>query len=169
MGNSNKKQSNKTLPPTASNVVLPPTEYNVVLPPTAYNVVFLDIDGVLNNAQSDVSDLCVIENDLKNIIVDFVKKHSNDQTHTVIVISSTWRYTKTTRDKYMGIFGTDAKYIVSCTQNYGSPRPYEVVSWLEGNTDFNVKEKYSLKYPLDAKFDHKFPEQSAGNCSPPSF
>lgn len=60
----------------------------------AEKIIFLDIDGVLNNAKSDISDLFVIETDLLQILKKIV-----DSTDASIVLSSTWRYTEETRAK----------------------------------------------------------------------
>lgn len=127
--------------------------------PEWYNVLFLDIDGVLNNAQSIVTDLYIIEPELIKLLVDFVEKHSTKDTQTIIVLSSTWRYTNTTRTKCMEKFGPNAKYIVSYTKNLGASRSSEIVTWLEENTDFSAMVKYNLEFPPDSTFVHKYPEE----------
>lgn len=57
-------------------------------------IIFLDIDGVLNNAKSDISQLFIIEKDLLQILKKIIAA-----TNASLVLSSTWRYTEETRSK----------------------------------------------------------------------
>jgi hypothetical protein len=120
-----------------------------------YKIIFLDIDGVLNNANSVVNKLCVIEIVLKDLLIGLIQKHTTDNVQVVIVLSSTWRYAENTRIECNNYFGADSVYIIGYTPNYGTIRPYEIVTWLETNTNFGAKKSYSLVFP-DEEFTDKY-------------
>jgi len=114
-----------------------------------YKVIFLDVDGVLNNANSSIENLYIVEPELILILKKIIV--SSSITNTCIVLSSTWRYTAETRDiiekslKDQGL----GNHIKSCTPYYsGTNRVYEIVSWLENNTNYDVLNKYSLELPV---------------------
>lgn len=95
-------------------------------------LIFLDIDGVLNNSKSDLSQLYVIDDDLIKILKDIV-----NQTGANLVLSTTWRYTTNTREllkKYLK--ENDIPCYISCTPNFGTNRVDEILCWLNENTDF---------------------------------
>lgn len=100
-------------------------------------LLFLDIDGVLNNAKSDVSKLYVVEKKLLEELSKII-----EATGAKIVMHSTWRYTPTTREKfndYITAFNKKAKYKIplpiSYTPNFGTSRPEEILWWLQENTN----------------------------------
>jgi hypothetical protein len=107
-------------------------------------LIFLDIDGVLNNAQSDISQLYVMEKDLLKLL----KKILKSVPKCGLVLSSTWRYTQLTRDKvkeFFNQYGVPA--YISCTPNLGTNRVDEILCWLQDNTDFNADGLQGLHLP----------------------
>ncbi len=95
-------------------------------------IIFLDVDGVLNNAKSDISELFIIENDLLELLKMIMK-----ETGAFIVLSSTWRIYSGTRNKFERISGLNYnEYWISCTPNFGTNRVDEILWWLKENTDF---------------------------------
>lgn len=99
-------------------------------------LIFLDIDGVLNNADSDTTEKYVIEEDL----IERLKKIVDSVPGCAIVLSSTWRYKLFSREKVKEIFASHKiPLYISCTP-YGSNRVDEIGCWLGTNTDFPVSE-----------------------------
>lgn len=99
-------------------------------------LIFLDIDGVLNNGMSDVNQLYVVEEDLAIILKRIIRATGKDS--TAIILSSTWRYTETTRMKLKKFFDSfGVPHFISCTPNLGTNRVDEILLWLKENTDFN--------------------------------
>lgn len=123
-------------------------------------IVFLDVDGVLNNDKSSIDSLYIVEPELILILKKIIE--SSGITETCIVLSSTWRYTFETR----GLIETFLKdqglgnFIKSCTPQYSnSNRVYEILSWLETNTNYNALHNYSIELPELKHIDNKeFPE-----------
>ena len=102
---------------------------NANLPP---KLIFLDIDGVLNNANSSVFELCVIEDELVNLLKEIV-----DKTGAKIVLSTTWRYTKETRQMVNDcLIKNQVPLYINCTPNFGTNRTDEILCWLNENTNF---------------------------------
>ena len=96
-------------------------------------IIFLDIDGVLNNAKSDISELFIIEKELLRILKKVIIV-----TNAVLVLSSTWRYTEETRTKVINFLKSEhIPSFISCTPNLGINRTDEIICWLQDNTDFN--------------------------------
>jgi hypothetical protein len=118
---------------------------NPNLPP---KLIFLDIDGVLNNANSSVFELCVIEDELVNLLKEIV-----DKTGAKIVLSTTWRYTKETRQMVNdSLIKNQVPIYINCTPNFGINRTDEILCWLKENTNF--------KCPDNPEFNVLSSEQS---------
>ena len=97
-------------------------------------IVFLDIDGVLNNADSDMSVFFVIEVALMRIL-----KRIIDETGASIVLTSTWRYTEATRTTVKHFFKKgEIPQFISCTRRFDASRVDEIICWLQDNTDFEI-------------------------------
>ncbi len=93
-------------------------------------VIFLDIDGVLNNSNSDISQLNVIEESLLIYLKKIIYK-----TNATIVLSSSWRMTEKTRNMVREAFqARNIPGFASITPNLGSNRLDEIICWLQDNT-----------------------------------
>eukprot|EP01126_Amoeba_proteus_P053378 TRINITY_DN6501_c0_g1_i4.p1 TRINITY_DN6501_c0_g1~~TRINITY_DN6501_c0_g1_i4.p1 ORF type:complete len:196 (+),score=21.26 TRINITY_DN6501_c0_g1_i4:92-679(+) len=95
-------------------------------------ITFLDVDGVLNNSSSDITQLYVIE---KKCLLEL--KHFIEQTSTTLVLSSTWRL----QDRAKAILTEHFKSAniplwISTTPQLASNRVEEIVTWLRVNTTF---------------------------------
>jgi hypothetical protein len=116
-------------------------------------IIFLDIDGVLNNAKSDVSQLYVMEPDLMKLL----KKILQSVPGCGLVLSSTWRYTKTTRARALEFFQlVDLPSYISCTPNLGTNRVDEILCWLKENTNsdaFGIHNLAELPDITTSKYD----------------
>jgi len=109
-------------------------------------LIFLDIDGVLNNSSSDVKQLYVMEKELLNILREIII----DVPGTAIVVSSTWRYTNTTRQKLLEFFeSVGLPYYLSCTKNLGTNRDDEILHWIENTDFFEHDENWERIRPVD--------------------
>ncbi len=96
-------------------------------------IIFLDIDGVLNNAKSDISELFIIENELLEILEMII-----EQSGAIVVLSSTWRLYSGTRNKFSNISKLKyGEHWISCTPNFGTNRVDEILWWLKENSDFD--------------------------------
>jgi len=98
-------------------------------------LVFLDIDGVLNNRDTDVTKLYVIEPFLTKRLKPLFKLKGK----TGIVLTSTWRYTEKTRDGVtQALKKAGLKTFFSCTPNFSktqnNSRAKEIAWWLNTNT-----------------------------------
>jgi len=120
-------------------------------------IIFIDVDGVLNNTSSDVSQLYVIEPLLLKLFYDFYKDING-----IIVMSSTWRYTQTTRNKFLEKLNENHMncQIYSYTPNFDTNRVEEILAWLLENTTYFDDNKEVCKHilPLDhSKYPDEFP------------
>lgn len=100
---------------------------------TPQKLVFLDIDGVLNNADSDITEKYVIEEKL----LEKLGKILDSVPGCEIILSSTWRMKQVSRDLARQRF-----HYFSCTPS-GFNRMDEIAYWLGRNTNFSLPELYT--------------------------
>jgi len=138
----------------------------ISLPPKAPGkLIFLDIDGVLNNASSDVTQLYVMEEDLLILLKRLLDQIPN----CGLVLSSTWRYKEVTRAKVIQFFhSANVPAYISCTPNLGTNRVDEILTWLYENTDFCVEGWEAIKtlLPVESRFPEDLPLE-AFSINPP--
>ncbi len=136
---------------------------NISLDPNKeYQIIFIDIDGVLNNAESTVTQLYVIEDDLTKLL-----KHLVDQIEgSILILSSTWRYTQLTREKVKTAFENNGvPCYVSCTPNLQINRVIEILVWLRENTNYFDNDKVFLDKFKDISFDtSRFKDEFPLDC-----
>src|SRR5258708_18721664 len=114
-------------------------------------LIFLDIDGVLNNANTVVTTLYVVEEDLAILL----KRLIESVPKSALVLSSTWRYKETTRNILINFFKQfNIPIYISCTKNLGTNRVDEILLWLCENTTFKVEGWENLKFTI---YDSRFP------------
>jgi hypothetical protein len=102
--------------------------------PLLHKIIFLDVDGVLNNLDSDPSQLYVMEPELLKLLHDLL----DAVPECAIVLSSTWRLTPTSRAKVLEFFNrARLPTYISSTPNLGTNRVDEILCWLQDNTDFD--------------------------------
>ena len=113
----------------------PPPRPSTQIPSTL--IIFLDADGVLNDALSDVTKLNVMEVNLLALLERLVRL-----TNARIVLSTTWRYTAETRKEAQQYFEAAGiplwisvtKNLVGAKKDIG--RRLEIIEWLTRNTDY---------------------------------
>ena len=106
-------------------------------------VIFLDVDGVLNNAKTDVSQLYMVEPDLLTFLKQIIGKVTDN---TIIVLSTTWRYTIETRTKLLKFFfEAGLPPYFCCTPSLGTTRVEEIACWITQNINTNEFNNCSLK------------------------
>lgn len=95
-------------------------------------ITFLDVDGVLNHSNSDITQLFVIEAECIRLL-----KHLVDQTATDIVLSSTWRQEEKSKQILQNQFKeASIPMWIGMTPHLGN-RVDEILCWLLENTTFS--------------------------------
>lgn len=95
-------------------------------------LIFIDIDGVFNNANSSIEELYCVEPFLLQILKKII-----DETGAELVLSSTWRYTEKTRKLVREAFETEGiKLCMSNTPNLKINRTDEILVWMKDNTTY---------------------------------
>lgn len=97
-------------------------------PPT---ITFLDVDGVLNHSNSDITQLFVIESECMKLL-----KHLVDQTSTDIVLSSTWRQEEKSKQILQNYFKESSIPMWVGMTPHLNNRADEILCWLAENTNF---------------------------------
>lgn len=96
------------------------------------NIIFIDVDGVLNNANSDIGNLYVTEPALLELLLQIII-----MTNGILVLSSTWRYAETSRGKFIkALADNNLPCFVSCIPNLKINRTDEILVWLKDNTTY---------------------------------
>jgi hypothetical protein len=106
-------------------------------PPT---ITFLDVDGVLNHSNSDITQLFVIEDECLRLL-----KHLVDQTSTDIVLSSTWRQEEKSKQILQTQFKEASIPMWIGMTPHLSNRVDEILCWLAENTTFPFESPLELE------------------------
>lgn len=108
------------------------------------NIIFLDIDGVLNSVDSAIAyhnwlprgSRQQMEDRLDPVSIGLLKQLC-DQTEAKIVISSTWRRGRTTKDfiKIFAAYGWHDAPVINRTPVLDTERGYEIQEWLDSHPE----------------------------------
>lgn len=96
------------------------------------NIIFIDVDGVLNNANTSVTSFYCVESFLLEKLKKIIEK-----TNGTLVLSSSWRTFPVSRGALEEILEKNkVKYYISCTPNFRTNRVDEILAWIKDNTTY---------------------------------